>query len=752
MQNFFKKAFFWQKIYLCIIFACIVVIFAFCINYISNSVVSRGVNEIELKDAENDLIVLHSIFNEAMISSRRHTFDWAVFDDTYNFIKYKDNRLISRGLNRMKMDKMNFIAAAIYDNEGKRLAFIDGSMLIYGEEWVDNEIQVFDRIIDIAVLNDIESIENFIYVKDVAQIFSIHKVYNSCKEGPSNGYIIMSIPIDKKFREQVYRTSGLEFSILSFDVYNKINNIDTKNNIEFVEFNDELHIYSVFEDFFNNPSFCIKIQKQRNIAAFGREISHKNFLLMLFLCISLFCTGFILLYLAQRRFFQYEIDYQNKHDNLTKLPNDLFFREKVSKCIKFIERWKTKLGVAFINVDNFRSINNCYGYSYGDIVLCEIANRLTQLAGKEYIARASSDNFLVLIIANSNKIIYKKTQRILSLLNKPFIINSDSIPVRVSIGIDFFKHPCDSISIIHNAELAKFNAKKRGGNTISVFNKKMKTAAFDKKMLEVALHEAVEKNFFTIHYQPKVDITKQEVVGCEALVRWQNSDGTLLPPTLFIPIAEKCGLITDIDMFVLRCACRQVVQWSHDGTGDVPVAVNMSVHSILSADFAERVIRVLEEEKTPPSLIDIEITESSFMSNMDKALAAISKLHDAGIHIALDDFGTGYSSLQYLSAMPISFLKIDKKFIDDIFSDKATAQPLVKSIISLATSLHMHTISEGVENINQLKFLAANGAHIIQGYLFSKPLNAIDCAHFLRHSKEHIQTIMHQAGIPERLA
>lgn len=741
MQRSLKNIFYIQKIYLCIIFACIIIFFAFCINYINNTVISNGVNVIELRDAGNDIKTIHSILNEAMVNSRNHTFDWAVFDDTYNFIKYKDNRLISRDLNHLKIDKMNFIASSIYDTKGNRLTFIDGSKFTIGEEWIKSETQIFDRIIQMAITHDIESTEGFIYIKGIAQIISLHKVYDSYKEVPSNGYIIISTAIDKKFRDLVQRTSGLQFSIVPLNTYNNIDTTNIINGCKFVEHKDKLYSYYIVNDIFNNPSFCLEIQKQRDIAAFGKEISQKNFLLMLFLCLLFFCTGFLLLYLVQRRFVQYEMDYREKHDNLTNLPNILFFVEKVDKSIKFIKRWKSKLGVIYLNINNFKSINNCYGYKHGDIVLCEVANRLRQLADNDCIARSNSDNFLVVILANSNKSILEEAKKILKLLNNPFVINNNSLHIGVSLGLAFFTHSCDSMSLIHYAELARFESKKHGNNIISLFNKKMKTAAFDKKILEVALHEAVEKNLFTVHYQPKIDIEKKEVVGCEALVRWQNSDGTWIQPSVFIPIAEESGLITNIDMFVLRCACRQVVEWKNDGTSAIPIAVNMSAHSILSEDFVDKVIDILKNEKTPTSLIDIEITESSFISDMEKAFTAISKLYNAGIHIALDDFGTGYSSLQYLSAMPISFLKIDKKFVDDIFSGKVTAKPLVKSIISLATSLRMHTISEGVENINQLQFLAKNGAHIIQGYLFSKPLNAKDCGEFLRNSKEHIQAV-----------
>lgn len=372
---------------------------------------------------------------------------------------------------------------------------------------------------------------------------------------------------------------------------------------------------------------------------------------------------------------------------------------------------------------------------------------LRSLEAPDCVARSSADRFLVAIADAHQDAVKNRAQKILEALKKPFNVNGNALFLSIRMGLAFLPEECeDESDFVHYAELAMHDAHKNGGDSISVFDEVMKTAAFEKKQLEIDLRKAIEQNALTVHYQPKVDIAKNDVAGCEALVRWRTEDGKWVPPPVFIPVAEEIGLVTRIDMFVLRTACRQVAAWEKDGTGAVPVSVNMSVKSILLDGFADAVLRIMEEEGAPSSLIDIEITESCFMSDMETALKAVSRLHEAGIHVELDDFGTGYSSLQYLSAMPISILKIDKKFVDDIFSGKDTAQPLVKSIISLAVSLGMHTVSEGVEDRSQLEFLVRNGAHIIQGYLFSKPLAAADCGEFLRNRKARIEAVMNAAS------
>ena len=493
-----------------------------------------------------------------------------------------------------------------------------------------------------------------------------------------------------------------------------------------------------------------KIDKQiknryRTIGAFGLSMIFSIALQIIYPLLPMYSVGYLLGCCVLHIFVLEEEknEYRLTHDVLTGLPNSKFLISKIQGILNASNKEDISLGVIYIGLDNFKSINDFYGYQKGDEILCSISQRLRDLIYEASLARANADNFLAVIRAKNKDMVTAQASYILSSLNEPFVIHSHKVYIGASVGLAFLSADCDDgRTLVHHAELAMFDAKRRGGNAISIFTESMRTSAFEKKQLEGELYKAVENGSFTLNYQPKVDISKNDVSGCEALVRWQTKEGKWISPAAFIPIAEKTGLVTRIDMFALRTACRQVLVWDKDGTGAVPIAVNMSVQSILSEGFADQVISILEEEGTPTSLIDVEITETSFMSDMDTAFSAISRLHEAGIHIALDDFGTGYSSLQYLSAMPISFLKIDRKFVDDIFSGKVTAQPLVKSIIALADSLGMETICEGVEDKNQLAFLAGNGAHIIQGYLFSKPLSTIDCGEYLRNRKAHIASVM----------
>ncbi|MBQ7607831.1 MAG: bifunctional diguanylate cyclase/phosphodiesterase [Desulfovibrionaceae bacterium] len=732
-----------SKISLGFLFAGLIVIFALLVNSISQSVVSKGVNEIELREAEKDMKELLSLLRYSIIRFKHHVFDWSVFDEAYNYVQKKDNTFISRNFNQLKIDAMHFTGCAVYDIDGKRLSFVDGSKKAFGEEWVHAEREAFDRLAQKVWDEGIESTEGFLYVNNVAMIVAIHKIFDSSKRESANGYLIMGIALDSSFRKEAQSIAGLHFSVLPLEIFNKKSGIGLASNCKLVQTPNTIHVYSAVTDIFGDVSFSLELEKERNIAAFGREISNKNYVLMLFLCVLVLCAGLMILHFAHRRFVREEMDYRARHDSLTDLPNGLFFQERLAERVKKARKNDSCLGVLYINVDSFKSLNDCFGYKQGDFVLIEITKRLRNILSEGDIARAGADNFLAMVSAKKKKFVVARAKSIQKVLYKPFIVCGSSVHIETSIGIAFHTNTSqDSLPLVHQAEQAMVDAKKNDGNSISLFDEGLHTAAVEKMHLEIALRKAVENNAFTVHYQPKIDIETNDVAGCEALVRWQTSDGTWVPPPVFIPIAEKTGLVTQIDMFVLRSACRQVLLWQKDGSGAVPVAVNMSVHSILSNGFADQVRRILEEEGTPPSLIDIEITESSFMTDMKKAFAAISQLSQAGIHIALDDFGTGYSSLKYLSDMPISCLKIDKAFVDDIFSGKKTAQPLIKSIISLAASLGLATVSEGVENKNQLAFLVGNGSHIIQGFLFSKPLSAKACGEFLRNRKACIDSVL----------
>lgn len=724
----------------------IVAIFAAITYFISKSVILSGVNAIELQQAQEDMKQLRSFLRTAEIRLSQHTSDWACWDEAYDYVHSRDDAFIRNNLDGDRLREFHITGLAFFDLSGDRVAFVDGSEEGRSREWIEEEQRVLQNVAAALRGRHSDSLEGFVNVRGECMIVAAHTVYDSRKQQPARGVLVMAGAIDRRFIHATGEITGLRFSVLPASLYDMVLATAAPDaNCKFLQTNNEVRVYSVLNDVFGKAAFCLELNRNRNIAVLGRQISLRNFWLMLGLGLLILLAGFLLLHFVHRRLIRDEMRYRAGHDSLTGLPKKNLFLERLTVLLGMARREKSCLGVLFVDMDRFKTVNDSLGYALGDDLLRETAARLRSLVVHGGVGRAGGDEFMLAITAANRQQIATQAQKVLAALDKPFAAGGNSLHLGASIGIAFFPGDGDdAVHLLHRAELAMFRSKEDGRNAVSLYESNMDADAFRKMELETELYRAVEEGSFSVNYQPKVDIASRDVAGCEALVRWQTGDGTLVPPPVFIPLAEEIGLVTRIDMFVLRSACRQVLAWGRDGSGAVPVAVNMSARSILSEGFADQVLRILEEG-APPSLIDIEITETCLMSDLDTAFAAISRLHEAGLHIALDDFGTGYSSLQYLSAMPISFLKIDKKFVDDIFSGKVTAQPLVKSILALASNLGMHTVSEGVEERCQLQFLAANGAHIIQGYLFSRPLTGAACGEFLRNRKARIAAVMDAA-------
>ena len=722
---------------------CIVTLFATLAYLINQSVVQHGVNSIEMDQAESDMNQLRSYLRMAELRMRQHMLDWACWDEAYQFMDDHNSEFIANNFDQSLLSELHLSGAAFYDLSGEQIVFVDGTAQLHGVAWLAEEEAVFRQLAEKIVHGGVDSLEGYINVGGKGLVVAAHKVYDGNKFRPPKGLLIMSSLLDEEFIESAEKITQLRFSIIPAAAYGLVKtDAALGTGYKILQAPDTIHVYSVIYDVFGNVAFCLELQRSRVIAAFGRQLSQKNFLLILALGVVIVIIGVALLQFAQRRYIFEEMAYRTVHDSLTGLPNKTLFEERLHEIVDAAQRDMFNLGVLFINLDRFKGVNDSYGYTEGDRLLCETAKRLQKLVSHGCVARAGGDSFLVAISAANRNLIEKQTRNILTAMNTPFSAKGNALHLGASIGVTIFPDDGKNTgTLVHRAELAMCDVKEKGGNNIAFFAAHMGVAASQKMELETALYKAVEEDALTVHYQPKVNVATTDVAGCEALVRWQSSDGKWVPPPAFIPLAEENGLVQHIDMFVLRSACRQVNAWARDGSGAVPIAVNMSARSILSDGFADNVIRILQEEGTPPSLIDVEITETCLMTDLATANAAIARLHDAGIHIALDDFGTGYSSMQYLYSMPIACLKIDKRFIDGITVANGNSKSLVKGMLALASNLGMDTVAEGVEDLQQLSFLAANNCNVIQGYLFSKPLNGPDCGQFLRDRRTRIVAV-----------
>jgi len=427
------------------------------------------------------------------------------------------------------------------------------------------------------------------------------------------------------------------------------------------------------------------------------------------------------------------VRHQAYHDALTGLPNHLLLRDRLTIAISRSRREGKGLAVFFLDLDHFKKVNDSFGHIAGDILLQQVAARLQDMVRKEdTLARIGGDEFVLVVqnihsAENAAQVVHK----IMTDLAGVFQVGEQEIFTGASIGISLFPHDGDDPeSLIRNAETAMYRAKDRGRNNYQLFAAEMNEQITRRLFLENNLRKAVQEEQFQLYYQPKVDLKRREITGMEALVRWLQPDGTIVPPDAFIPVAEETGMIIPLGYWILRAACRQIRKWREAGYGTLQVSVNLSAQQFKQVDLAERILSILAETGVPPEALEIEVTESMLMANMEEAILTLAQLTRQGIRVALDDFGTGYSSLYYLKRLPIATVKIDRSFVADLTTDPDD-NAIVSAILSMAAGLKLRVVAEGVEIREQLDFLRQHGCDEIQGYFFSRPLPAKEAGRWL---------------------
>ncbi len=428
-----------------------------------------------------------------------------------------------------------------------------------------------------------------------------------------------------------------------------------------------------------------------------------------------------------------EIQFHVYHDSLTGLPNRRLFNDRLEMAIAYVQRNSMRLAVLFLDLDDFKNINDTVGHHLGDLFLKKISDVLKlHLREQDTVSRFGGDEF-VLIIPNIESIqgVKEIATRILKAISRPFLIEGYELKSSGSMGITIYPRDGKDVnSLLKNADMAMYHAKKSGKNKFSIFSKEMNDTIVKKIALESKLRKAVNNKEFKLFYQPKVDLNTGFTTGMEALVRWQKDEDTLVSPDEFIFIAEESDIICHIGEWVLEKACLDTVK-IHKYGYKVSVAVNISARQFQSDDFLDLTEKILKKTGLPPEYLNIEITENIVMSDIYKAIEIMKKLNALNVKISIDDFGTGYSSLNYLKQFPVHYLKIDRSFIKDI-PDNMEDVAISKSIILLAHSLYLKVVAEGVENWSHLKFLKENECDEIQGYFCSMPVTAPELLQMLR--------------------
>jgi len=451
--------------------------------------------------------------------------------------------------------------------------------------------------------------------------------------------------------------------------------------------------------------------------------------------------------ITERKASEERIHFLAHYDVLTELPNRFMLFEKLGKLLAVARLEETQVAVFFVDLDRFKFINDTLGHTAGDTLLQMVAERLKECSREvDIIARVGGDEF---VIALSGIRDIKDTtaiaRKILAVVGRPYNIHGETVHVTPSLGISFYpKDGLDTAALIKNADRAMYQAKKAGRNGYEFFREGMDAITLDQFSLENSLRGALEREELELLYQSKVDLKTGDIVGAEAQLRWNHPKLGLIMPDRFIGILEESGLIGPIGEWVIATACAQNRKWQDQGLPQISVAVNLSAIQLKQKHFVERLARVIDEAGLEACLLDLEITESVIMHNAESTITLLQDLKDLGVKLSVDDFGTGYSSLSYLKRFPIDSLKIDQSFVRDLNSNTNDAA-ITSTIIAIAKQLNLTVIAEGVETIDQLRFLHSNECDQIQGFYFSKPLSADDFAEHLKNgiSRKSFQAAVH---------
>ncbi|MEH7330235.1 GGDEF domain-containing protein [Priestia megaterium] len=441
-------------------------------------------------------------------------------------------------------------------------------------------------------------------------------------------------------------------------------------------------------------------------------------------------SHFLKTYVDDLKKSQEESEYHAYHDFLTGLPNRRYFKEELNRrLIESKEKSIRHVAVLFMDIDRFKDINDTLGHSKGDQLIQLIAHRIKECLppANSFLTRQGGDEFVILFSDFTPEEVEGITEKIMTYVQQPCYIDNDEVFVSISSGLSFYpEHSTNLDTLITYADVAMYASKRQGGSKVSIYHDSLNQKQAEKVHIETRLRKAIQKGDIDIYYQPKIEATRNVITGVEALVRWNDAELGFVSPEAFIPIAEEAGLIQSLWEVVMKKACSQVSKWNKDRNEKMTLAVNFSPRQFQDPIvLVNEIQQFLSLHRFDPTWFEMEITESTLLMNAEETIKALHLLKKYGISISIDDFGTGYSSLSYLKKLPIDCLKIDRSFIQDIQEDYSNSE-IAQAIISLSQSLKLQVIAEGVEEEYQKAFLMENGCDHMQGYLFSKPLNAED--------------------------
>lgn len=434
-----------------------------------------------------------------------------------------------------------------------------------------------------------------------------------------------------------------------------------------------------------------------------------------------------------------QLEYQAYHDALTGLPNRVLAQDRLSVAIAHAKRESSRVVVLSLDLDNFKKINDSLGHSLGDALIQEVAERLkNQFRDADTVARLGGDEFLILLEhVEDEREAVDLAERVLRSFDEPFSVNGHEAQITTSVGVTMY--PDDGVdpeTLTRNADMAMYQSKAKGKNAYFLFTQEVNARISRRLGMEKDMRRALKGGEFSVYFQPQIDLKSGMVTSMEALLRWNKGNGAVVSPADFIPLAEETGLIVPLGEFVLETSCKAMQLFDGVGYSDIRVSVNLSPIQFEQEKLVDMVVSNLERNGVDPNKLELEITESTLMTDIDQSINKLNQLMKHGISVAIDDFGTGHSSLYYLKNLPINVLKIDRSFVNDITTDASDAQ-IVKAIVLMAHSLGLSTVAEGVETVEQLQLLQSFECEMVQGFYYSKPLPLEEVIPYLKNQREN---------------
>jgi len=707
----------------------------------SNVILLKSYTDLEQRDTQKNVQRVLDTLAEDLTSLDGQLADWAAWDETYAFIADANPEFIKRNLpqdtySTLKLNLLMFLNTSGERVFGKAFDLIAEHNADLPPEF-DHYVSPDAKLIRHA---DIESsVKTIIMLPAGAMLVAARPILTTERKGPLRGTMIMGRYLDAKGMERLSALTHLVVTVhpvnsASFpQKLHEVRDELARSNTIVTRILSEHAIagYALLRDVDERPALLVQVIGDRSIYQQGK--SSIRYFIACFLIVGLLLGMVIkliwdrlLVSQARGRESEEQVRYLAEYDTLTQLPNRLSLEDHLRRSLAHAQRNKGQLAVLLVDLDRFKVINDTFGYHVGDLLIQSVAERLKGcVRDAEILSRQGGDEFVILLtgLTRIEDAAYVG-QRVTKALSPPFEINGHELSVAASIGISLYPNDGDSPEILlKGADLAMCNVKGQGGNKYEFFTAELNAKTSARMLLENSLRFALQRSEFFLVYQPLVDLKTGDICGMEALLRWQHPERGLISPVEFIPIAEETGLIIPIGEWVLDTACRQAKTWQNQGFKPLHLSVNLSTRQFRQNDLVLTVARILQRTGLPPQWLELEVTESLLLDNVEGTLATMYELTDMGLSLSIDDFGTGYSSLAYLKRIPLSTLKIDRSFIKEIVTSMGDAA-ITAALIELAHKLHIKVVAEGVENEQQLNALIQQRCDMIQGYYFSKPLTA----------------------------